>query len=127
MKHSNSAVMIFVVVILWLVGGCGVTQDLTRGTIVMKLERESHISIGSSDGIQVGDILTVYRTKESPLVNQSIVPDRSGKYKPKTKFELVNVGKARVTEILGEHYAAVEPINIQLESSDIFVKGNLEK
>ena len=93
----------------------------------MKLEKEAHISIGSADGIQVGDILTVYRTKESPITNQAIVPDRSGKYQPKTKYEMVNVGKAKVTEILSEHYAAVEPMNIQLELSDIFVKEDWEK
>jgi hypothetical protein len=92
----------------------------------MKLENEAHICIGANDGIKVGDILTVYRTKEVLLPKQAIVPDRVGKYQPKVKYEMVKVGRAKVTALLGEHYASVKPIDVVLEASDIFEKTDRE-
>lgn len=118
--------LISVIVALALIGGCTVTHKTMRSSIVMKLADEAHICIGVDDGIKVGDILTVYRTKEVPLPQQAIVPDRSGRYQPKVKYEMVRVGRAKVTALLGEHYASVKPIDMVLEASDIFETTNRE-
>ena len=109
-----------------ITGGCSRTHETMRSTIVMKLEKEAHVCIGASDGVKLGDILTVYRTKRIPSPKQTIVPDRSGRYQPKMQYEMVKVGIARVTALLGEHYAAIEPIDIDLEASDIIEKTSRE-
>lgn len=99
--------------------GCSISHETMRGSVVMKLEKEAHVCIGSEDGISVGDELTVYRTKQVPVTREPVVPDQRGKNYPRTKYEKVKVGRARVTAILNEHYAAIEVTEGELEMSDI--------
>ena len=122
MKTLSLRLFLLSLVLVVALGGCTVTHETMRSSIVMKLEKEAHICIGKDDGIKVGDILTVYRRKEVPVPNEPFVPDRSGRYRPKVRYEMVKVGRARVTAIMSEHYAAIVPIALQLEMTDIVEK-----
>ena len=99
--------------------GCSVSHQTMRGSVVMKIDQEAHICIGSDDGIKVGDVVTIYRAKALPLTKEAIVPDQKGRYIARTRYEKVKAGRAKVTAILSEHYAAIEMIEGQLEMSDI--------
>ena len=105
-----------------MLSACSVSHETMRGSVVMAFEKEAHICIGSEDGIQVGDRVLIYRTKQVPSTKEAIVPDRSGGYRPKVRYEKVKVGTARVTEILSEHYAAIELIEGDLQANDIVEK-----
>lgn len=105
-----------------IVAACSPGHEVMRGSVVMMVQNGAHICLGSEDGVRVGELLTIYRTKEIPLPNEPMVPDGSGRYQPRVKHELVKVGMARVTAILGEHYAAIELIEGELEASDIVEK-----
>ncbi len=107
---------------LLLVVGCSVNHETMRGSIVMVLDNEAHICLGSQDGIRVGKRLTIYRTKEVPSTKEAIVPDRSGAFKPRTKYTMVKVGVGEVMEILSEHYAAIKIIAGDFQANDIVEK-----
>lgn len=103
--------------------GCSVNHETMRGSVVMAFDEEAHICIGSEDGLEVGDRVIIYRTKQVPSTKDAIVPDRSGRYKPKLRYEKVKIGTARIIEILSEHYAAIELIEGELKASDIVEKS----
>lgn len=103
--------------------GCSANHETMRGSVIMALEKEAHICIGSENGLQVGDRVTIYRVKQVPSTKEAIVPDRSSGYRPKVRYERVKVGTARVIEILSEHYAAIELIEGELLANDIVEKS----
>lgn len=102
--------------------GCSFSHEAMHGSVVMTVRNEAHICLGSEDGIRVGELLTVYRTTEVPLTNEPMVPDRSGRYNPRSKFSLLKVGTARVTEVLSDHYAAIELVEGEMLPNDIVEK-----
>ncbi len=115
-------VMTVAIAVAVIVSGCSANHETMRGSIVMVLEKEAHICLGSQDGIRVGERVTVYRTKEIPSTKEAIVPDRSGTYKPRTKYTMVKVGIGEVTEILSEHYAAIKIVEGEFQANDIVEK-----
>ncbi|MEK9139068.1 MAG: hypothetical protein AAB393_18265 [Bacteroidota bacterium] len=122
---KTHSVILFALAISFTVilSGCSVSHETMRGSIVMSFDKEAHICIGSEDGLQVGDGVTIYRVKQVPSTKEVIVPDRSSGYKPKMRYEKVKVGTARVTEILSEYYAAIELIEGELLANDIVEKS----
>lgn len=106
-----------------VMSSCSANHETMRRSVVMAFERQAHICIGSEDGLQVGDQVAIYRVKQVPSTKEPIVPDRSRGYRPKMRYEKVNVGTARVTEILSEHYAAIELIEGELLANDIVEKS----
>jgi hypothetical protein len=117
-----SVVLVVLTSLTLVMSGCSANHETMRGSVVMALEKEAHICIGSEDRLQVGDRVTIYRTKQVPSTKEAVVPDRSGGYRPKMRYEKVKVGTARVSEILSEHYAAIELIEGDLQENDIVEK-----
>lgn len=68
-------------------------------------------------------MVTIYRVTQVPSTKEAIVPDRSGRYKPKLRYEKVKVGIARVVEIFSEHYAAIQLVEGDLLTNDIVEKS----
>ncbi len=103
--RTKLLVLTVAIAVAVIVSGCSVNHETMRGSIVMVLDEEAHICLGSQDGIRVGERVLIYRAKEIPSTKEAIVPDKSGTYKPKTRYTMVKVGTAEVTEILSDHYA----------------------
>ncbi len=122
MQTSRLLTMIVAIAVAVIVSGCSANHETMRGSIVMVLDKEAHICLGSQDGIRVGERVLIYRTKEIPSTKEAIVPDRSGTYKRRTKYTMVKVGTAEVTEILSEHYAAIKIIEGEFQPNDIVEK-----
>ncbi len=118
--------------ILWLIGlslllgsmaflgGCSVSHETMRGSVVMKFDDEAHICIGSGDGAALGQFLNVYRIK---VDGRTWLFDYQQRYptaevRP-TKYEKIKVGEVKVIRIFDEHFAAVQLVSGELESSDI--------
>ena len=105
-------------------GGCSTTHETMRGSVLMKLDDEAHICIGSDDGIQMGDVLFVYRIK---VDNQWWLPEYQQRVptatRKKINYQRVKVGEVRLTEIFDEHFAAVRLISGELQGSDIVERG----
>lgn len=111
---------------LFGVGGCSTSHDTMRGSVVMKLDNEAHICIGSEDGVQVGDILLVYRVKLDGEVWLSDYQQRYPTAIPKrVNYQKVKVGEVEVTEIFNQHFAAVKLISGELQGSDVVEKRRL--
>lgn len=109
---------------LFGVGGCSTSHETMRGSVLMKLANEAHICIGSEDGMQVGDILIVYRVKLDGEVWLSDYEQRYPTAIPKwVNYQKVKVGEIEVTEIFNQHFAAVKLISGELQGSDIVEKG----
>jgi len=120
---NRLGVPLTIVTVTLLISGCSANHEAMRGSVIMAFERQAHICIGREDGLQVGDRVVIYRVKQVPSTKEAVVPDRSGGYKPKMRYEKVKVGTARVTEILSEHYAAIELIEGELLANDIVEKS----
>lgn len=111
-------------IVAGFLAGCSVTHSTMRGSIIAMLDNEAHICIGTSDGLNIGDTLTVYRTRQ---MGRSMLPygpirtsaeiERSFRYK-KTK-----VGKVRVIQVFDQHFAAVEVLAGEVDYPDIVEKS----
>lgn len=112
--------MILVLSLILVFSGCSTSHETMRGSVLMKLDDEAHICIGSDDGIGVGDVLFVYRIK---VDNQLWLLDYQLRYPTanakKVSYQKVKVGEVKVTEIFNEHFAAVKLISGELQGSDI--------
>ena len=88
-----------------------------------KFEEGAHICIGTGDGIQLGDVMVVYRIK---VDNTWWLPDYQQRVPTARtvtqRYQKIKVGEVRVTEIFDEHFAAVTLINGELQSNDIVEK-----
>jgi hypothetical protein len=123
----NSGIKYFFGVLLLpavlVIAGCPSSHETMRGSVLMKLDNEAHICIGSEDGIQVGDILVVYRVK---VEDQWWLQEYQQRYPAaslkKINYEKIKVGEVRVTEIFNEHFAAVKLVSGELQGSDIVEK-----
>ncbi|GEM_PF-4011427 len=91
---------LLLVVAFLAVEGCSTSHETMRGSVLMKLDDEAHMCIGSDDGIRVGDILFVYRVK---VENQWWLQDYQQRYptagEKKINYQKIKVGEVQVTEI----------------------------
>ena len=115
--------MVVLVSLALMTIGCSANHETMRGSVVMAFERQAHICIGSKDGLQVGDLVAIYRVNQVLSLKEAVVPDRSRGYRPTMRYEKVMVGTARVSEILSEHYAAIQLIEGELLANDIVEKS----
>ena len=90
-----------------VVAGCSSASSVIGGLVVMRTEKEAHINLGSDDGIQVGDTLTVFRSE----------PTAPG-------IRNVRVGFVKVTKLMDGNYSAVEVLTGTLYERDIVEKRN---
>jgi hypothetical protein len=103
-----------------MLGGCSVSHKAMRGSVVAIVNGEPFICIGSKDALQVGDTLSVYRTKEVGFSILPLEPYRSpDEIKRSYRYEKTNVGRVRITRIVDEHYAAVEVLAGEIDYPDI--------
>jgi hypothetical protein len=86
--------------------GCFTGSSIVKGYVVMRTNSEAHINLGSDDGIQVGDTLTVYREERGNSLSS----------------RTVRVGKVRVARILDADHAAVEVLRGTLQERDAVEK-----
>ncbi len=91
-----------------LVQGCSSGPSVIKGSVIMRTADGAHINLGSDDGIQLGDTLTVFHN-ETPIGGNS----RS-----------VRAGKVKVIKILDKNYSAVEVIEGTLDERDTVEKKN---
>lgn len=123
---KGSLGVLFNVVAFLLIGGCSVGHETMRGSVVAQVENEAHICIGKVDGLKVGDILAVYRTRrvgQSNLPHVSSPPYHSpGEIARSYQYEKVRVGKVKVIRLIDEHFAAVEIVEGEIDFPDIVEK-----
>ncbi len=90
------------------------------------VENEGHIFIGKNDGLIVGDMLAVYRTRrigQSNLPHVTSPPYHSpGEIARSYQYEKVRVGKVKVTRIFNGYFAAVEVVDGEIDFPDIVEK-----
>jgi hypothetical protein len=103
--------------------GCSTSHEAMRGSVLMTLEDEAHICIGSADGIRVGDVLAVYRFR---VDNTWWLSDFEGRFPAaeyrRPQYQEIKVGEAKVIEIFDGHFATVRVVRGELEASDIVEK-----
>ncbi|HLA69161.1 MAG TPA: hypothetical protein VJN65_05615 [Bacteroidota bacterium] len=107
-------------------GGCSTSHQTMRGSVLMKFEDRVHICIGTDDGIQVGDIMFVYRVKVDNTrwlseYQRDVPTARNGR----PSYRKIKVGEAKVVELFDGHFAAVTLISGELQSNDIVEKQRL--
>jgi hypothetical protein len=85
--------------------GCAVSPSVIKGVVVMRTPTEVHVNLGSADGVQVGDTLTVFRSEPWATTQRN-----------------VRVGMVRVVKILDKNYSAVEVLRGTLYERDIVEK-----
>jgi hypothetical protein len=104
--------------------GCSGSRETMRGSAVMKIDDEAHISIGSDDGIKVGDTLTVYRTIIDARAGD---PDNPQTYRTLEAKDItvqkLRVGEVKVIRIFNEHYSAVKLLEGLIADGDIVEKS----
>lgn len=88
------------------IAGCFAGSSIVKGYVVMRTSSEAHIDLGSDDGIQVGDTLTVYREERGNSLSS----------------RTVRAGKVRVARILDTDHAAVEVLTGTLQERDTVEK-----
>jgi hypothetical protein len=88
------------------IAGCFAGSSIVKGHVVMRTNSQAHINLGSDDGIQVGDTLTVYREERGRSLSS----------------RTVRVGKVRVARILDTDHAAVEVLTGTLQERDTVEK-----
>jgi hypothetical protein len=102
-QHSN---MHLVLALGLFVVGCSLGPSVVKGTVIMRTPTEAHINLGSDDGIQVGDTLSVWRDE--------------GRAKSVTRN--VRTGEVRVTKVIDKNYSAVEVLKGTVYERDIVEK-----
>ena len=122
-KQALTTAFLSSLVLFTLVSGCSTGHETMRGSVLMKLDNEAHICIGSNDGIRVGDLLYVYRIKVNKQWWLSEYQQQYPTAEPrKVNYQKIKVGEVRVAEIFDEHFAAVKLISGELQGSDIVEK-----
>ncbi len=85
-----------------LVVACSAGFRVIKGSVIIRTPTEARIDLGSEDGIQVGDTLTVWREER-----------REG-----TSTRTVRVGTVRVASMLDREHATVEVLTGSLRERD---------
>ena len=93
-------------VVALVIAGCFAGSTVVKGSVVMRIKSEAHINLGSADGIQVGDTLTVYREEGGSS----------------SSSRTVRVGKVRVARILDASHATVEVLSGTVQERDVVEK-----
>jgi hypothetical protein len=63
---DTKSIVLGVLLIAVLIAACSTAPSVLKGTVIMKTETEAHINLGSVNGIQMGDTLSVWRDEQSP-------------------------------------------------------------
>lgn len=112
-----------VVLGLIFVAGCTVSHTTMRGHVVDVLDGETYVCIGKEDGLKVGDLMTVYRTRQ---IGVSHLPDTRSRSKGEIlrsySYEKIKVGTVKVTRLVEEHFAVVESVGGEIDYPDIVEK-----
>lgn len=82
--------------------GCFGGSSIIKGSVVMRTDSEAHINLGSEDGIQVNDTLSMYREERGSTLSS----------------RTVRVGKVRVVRILDASHAAVAILSGNVREHD---------
>lgn len=102
-KYTNKLLAIFTGL---MIVGCSVGPSVIKGTVIMRTPTEAHINLGSDDGVQVGDTLTVWRDES----------------RAKSITRNVRTGEVRVTKVIDKNYSAVEVLKGTVYERDIVEK-----
>lgn len=85
-------------------------QYIMRGQILDVTDGEAYLCIGSADGAQVGQELTVYRfTRAAPTLLKGGSP----------AFQREPTGTVRITEIVNEHFARARVLTGRAEVNSV--------
>ena len=84
----------------------GCSHSLMRGTVAMKVnDKEAHICMGDGE-VKVGDKVTLFRND----------------CRPKGGCKKVDAGEGSVTQVLNEHYSAIQVTKGTFEEGTIVEK-----
>lgn len=97
--------VIVIILLIMSLTGCSLSSSVIRGYVVMRTPSETHINLGSADGVHLGDTLTAFRAD----------PGAPG-------VRSVRVGLVRVTKIMSNSYSEVEVLRGTLYERDIVEK-----
>ena len=111
----------------WTLAGCAANHVTMRGSIVGVDDGKATVCIGSSDGLQIGDTLSVYRMRQVGFSNLPYGQLNRGRNEiaQSFRYEKQRVGKVRVIAIVDEHFTIVEVLSGDADYPDIverFVK-----
>lgn len=115
MKRLNS--LLFLIALVSVLGACSSQiyhKAVMRGQIVAVDEDQVTICIGRQQGAKTGD---EFRVKRS-VFRQGVVEDGE------SDFELVEVGRIKVSRVIDDHYARAKVINGSIKLNDIGEKTN---
>jgi hypothetical protein len=101
--------------VLLAVSACSSLQSarheyVMRGQVVDIVGNEAVVCVGSRDGAQVDQELSVYR-----LVARGI----GGPGRVTPSFEKIKVGNVRITQVVDEHFAKVRVISGEVEVNNV--------
>lgn len=102
-KYTDKLLVVFTSLIIV---SCSVGPSVIKGTVVMRMPTEAHINLGSEDGIEVGDTLTVWRDES----------------RAKSLTRNVRTGEIRVTKVTDKNYSTVEILKGTVYERDIVEK-----
>ena len=115
MKSLNS--LLLLVALVSVLGACSSQlyhKAVMRGQIVAIDEDQVTICIGRQQGAKPGDELSVKRS----VFRQGVVEDGE------SDFELVEVGRIKVSRVIDDHYARAKVINGSIKLNDVGEKTN---
>lgn len=112
---KRNAINVLLMVLVLVMSGCASLQTaghqyLMRGQVLDVTGGEAYLCVGSKDGAQAGQELTVYRFERASNPN----PKSGAPY-----FKRVEIGKIRVTEIVDEHMATAKILSGSVKANDV--------
>lgn len=107
--------LILVVILTLMVSGCAGLQaaghkHVMRGQILEVSDSIAYLCVGSNDGAQIGQELTVYRFNK--------IPNPSVKTKS-PQFKRQEIGKIKILEIVDEHMANATILSGDVKVNDV--------
>lgn len=125
MKQKEFSWRVLVLLVLTgFIAGCSVSHRAMRGSVIAMVDNEAHICIGTSDGLNIGDTLTVYRTRQVGHSTLPYGPIRTpAEIERSFRYEKTEVGKVIVVRLFDEHFAAVEVLAGEVDYPDIVEKS----
>ena len=85
-------------------------EYVMRGQVVAIDGKEAVVCLGTRDGAQVGQQLSVYRSVEKGV---------GGPGKNPPRWERINVGAVRLVEVVDEHFAKAQVTSGEVSRHDI--------
>jgi hypothetical protein len=116
LMERKTVVGIMLVALLTILTGCATMESaghkiVMRGQILDVTDGTAYLCIGSGDGAEVGQQLTVYKFEKSVNTNP--------KFAGQPYFARTRTGRIQVTQIVDEHMATAKILSGQVKVNDV--------